>query len=360
MRIKRTIPHGTGARRPRLTALAAGLLVTAALALPAATATAAPGEATPGEATPQIAESLIETLGVEGSAGAYYDAGAKAMVVNVTGPTGADAVRAAGAVPKIVAYSTAHLDKAGQAALGADVAGTAWAVDPATDRLVVTADSRVTDAQLAKLRTATAAYGDAVTFKRVPGVFNRLVAGGGALYGGSYRCSLGFNVVSGGTYYFLTAGHCGQVAATWYADPGGATVLGTNVGYSFPTNDYALVRYSNSAVPKPGTAGGTDITRSGNAYVGESVLRDGSTSGVHGGTVTALNATVNYGGGDVVRQMIQTDVCAESGDSGGPMYTADGIALGLTSGGSGDCTSGGTTFFQPVAEALSAYRVSVF
>ena len=42
------------------------------------------------------------------------------------------------------------------------------------------------------------------------------------------------------------------------------------------------------------------------------------------------------------------------------MYTSGGVALGLTSGGSGDCSSGGTTFFQPVAEALSAYGVSVF
>jgi hypothetical protein len=30
------------------------------------------------------------------------------------------------------------------------------------------------------------------------------------------------------------------------------------------------------------------------------------------------------------------------------------------SGGSGNCTSGGTTFFQPVTEALSAYGVSVY
>jgi streptogrisin B len=35
-------------------------------------------------------------------------------------------------------------------------------------------------------------------------------------------------------------------------------------------------------------------------------------------------------------------------------------ALGLTSGGSGDCRSGGTTFFQPVTEAASAYGVTVF
>ncbi len=46
-------------------------------------------------------------------------------------------------------------------------------------------------------------------------------------------------------------------------------------------------------------------------------------------------------------------MCAEPGDSGGPMFS-EGIALGITSGGSGDCTTGGTTFFQPVTEALSA------
>ncbi|RZB13320.1 serine protease, partial [Streptomyces sp. F001] len=47
------------------------------------------------------------------------------------------------------------------------------------------------------------------------------------------------------------------------------------------------------------------------------------------------------------------------GDSGGALF--DGTkAIGLTSGGSGNCSSGGTTFFQPVTEALSVYGVSVF
>lgn len=87
--------------------------------------------------------------------------------------------------------------------------------------------------------------------------------------------------------------------------------------------------------------------------------RSGSTTGVHSGTVTGLNATVNYGGGDVVSGLIQTNVCAEPGDSGGSLF-AGTKALGLTSGGSGNCSSGGTTFFQPVTEALSAYGVSVF
>jgi streptogrisin B len=57
--------------------------------------------------------------------------------------------------------------------------------------------------------------------------------------------------------------------------------------------------------------------------------------------------------------MIQTNVCADHGDSGGPLY--DGSkALGLTSGGSGDCTTGGTTFYQPVREAANAYGVTVY
>lgn len=68
---------------------------------------------------------------------------------------------------------------------------------------------------------------------------------------------------------------------------------------------------------------------------------------------------MNYGSGDIVYGMIQTNVCAEPGDSGGSLF-AGSTALGLTSGGSGNCSSGGTTFFQPVVEALNAYGVSVF
>ena len=35
-------------------------------------------------------------------------------------------------------------------------------------------------------------------------------------------------------------------------------------------------------------------------------------------------------------------------------------AFGLTSGGSGDCTSGGVTYFQPVVEALNAFGVYIY
>jgi streptogrisin D len=70
-----------------------------------------------------------------------------------------------------------------------------------------------------------------------------------------------------------------------------------------------------------------DITRSGNAYVNQSVRRSGSTTGLRSGTVTALNATVNYSEGSVTG-LIRTTVCAEGGDSGGSLF-AGSTALGL-------------------------------
>ncbi|MFD8211605.1 S1 family peptidase [Streptomyces sp. NPDC059695] len=257
-------------------------------------------------------------------------------------------------------FSAAQLSAAGDAVLAADVAGTAWRVDTATGQVVVTADSTVSQAEIAKIRNRAGADAGALRIERTPGTFNKLISGGDAIYASSWRCSLGFNVKDGaGNYYFLTAGHCTDGAGTWWSNSSHTTVLGTTAGSSFPTNDYGIVRYTNTSVTKSGTVGSVDITSAANATVGMSVTRRGSTTGIHSGTVTGLNATVNYGGGDIVYGMIQTNVCAEPGDSGGPLYSGS-RAIGLTSGGSGNCSSGGTTFFQPVTEALSAYGVSVF
>ncbi|MFB6635172.1 S1 family peptidase [Streptomyces sp. NPDC056362] len=257
-------------------------------------------------------------------------------------------------------FSATQLSAAGDAVLAADVAGTAWRVDTATGQVVVTADSTVSQAEIAKIRDRAGSNAGALRIERTPGTFNKLISGGDAIYASSWRCSLGFNVKDGaGNYYFLTAGHCTDGAGTWWSNSAHTTVLGTTAGSSFPNNDYGIVRYTNTSVTKSGTVGSVDITGAANATVGMSVTRRGSTTGIHSGTVTGLNATVNYGGGDIVYGMIQTNVCAEPGDSGGPLYSGT-RAIGLTSGGSGNCSSGGTTFFQPVTEALSAYGVSVF
>jgi streptogrisin B len=232
------------------------------------------------------------------------------------------------------------------------VDGVAWYTDTATGKVVVTVDKTVSKSEVATIRKSAGDASSDLVIQHTHGVFRPMLSAGNAIYGGQYRCSLGFNVTKGGSYYFLTAGHCGQVASTWYTNANHSTLIGPNVGYSFPGNDYALVQYTNTSLSHPG--GFT----AANAYVGEHVTRTGSTTGTHTGTVQALNATVRYAQG-TVRGLIQTNVCAEGGDSGGPLY--DGTkALGLTSGGSGNCTSGGTTFFQPVTEALSAYGVSLY
>jgi streptogrisin B len=250
-------------------------------------------------------------------------------------------------------FSAHQLSAASHAVQQTGVRGIAWYVDATTDRVVVTADSTVSKAEVAKLKKAAGANADALRVTHTSGVFQPLLAAGDAIYGSRYRCSLGFNVVKGSTYYFLTAGHCGKAEKTWWTSASRSTLIGATVGYSFPGNDYALVRYDNTSLSHPG--GFT----AANAFVGESVKRTGSTTGTHSGTVTALNVSVRYQGGGKVDGLIQTTVCAEPGDSGGPMY--DGTkALGITSGGSGDCKSGGTTFFQPVPEAANAYGVTVY
>jgi len=51
-------------------------------------------------------------------------------------------------------------------------------------------------------------------------------------------------------------------------------------------------------------------------------------------------------------------VCAEPGDSGGSWLSAN-QAQGVTSGGSGNCTSGGTTFYQEINPILAAYGLTL-
>ena len=279
---------------------------------------------------------------------------ARRLLAIALGAAGALALSAPAAAPAVTAGPSGdRLTALSNAVDRSGVDGISWHVDSAAKRVVVTADTTVSAADFAALKRSAGADASAIRFERTPGVLRPLVSAGDAIYGSRYRCSLGFNVVKGSTYYFLTAGHCGKSEKNWYTSSSRSTLIGPTTGYSFPGNDYALVRYSNLSLSHPGGFSVAD------AFLGETVTRDGSTTGVHSGTVTGLNATVRYQGGGTVSGLIRTNVCAEPGDSGGPLY--DGTrALGLTSGGSGDCTTGGTTFFQPVREAVNVYGVTVY
>ncbi|MEK8142526.1 S1 family peptidase [Streptomyces sp. M10(2022)] len=313
------------------------------------------------DAAGTLATTLDKSLGGD-AAGTYYDADSKNLVVNVLDEAAAEQVRQSGGKAKVVEHSTAELKSARQTLTDkATIPGTSWAVDPVSNKMIVTADRTVDGAAWDKLSKVVEGLGDKAELNKSAGEFKPLIAGGDAIWGGTGRCSLGFNVVKGGEPYFLTAGHCTESITSWSDTQGGAEI-GANEGSSFPDNDYGLVKYT-SDVEHPSEVdlydGSTQaITKAGEATVGMSVSRSGSTTQVHDGEVTALDATVNYGSGDIVNGLIQTTVCAEPGDSGGSLFSGD-TAIGLTSGGSGDCSSGGETFFQPVPEALSAFGAEI-
>jgi len=353
-----------GRARDRLPERVTGLIaaLTAALAagvLAGAAASAAPGDPVPPTDPARSVQVLatVEKMLGDRTPGGYLDASHR-PVVTVTDDATARTVAANGAVPRMVERSRATLRSATSTLdARASIPGTSWALDPQTNQVVVDYDTTVTGVRLQQLKAAAAALGDAVRMEPMTGALSTRISGGDAVYGGGFRCSLGFNVRRGGQNYFLTAGHCGDVAATWYSDRRQTSLLGSTVDSQFPGHDYALVAYTNTSVTVSGTVGGQDVTTAATPAVGQPVTRRGSTSGTHSGVVTALNATVNYAEGRVTG-LIRTTVCAESGDSGGPLYSGT-TAYGLTSGGSGDCTRGGVTYFQPVVPALTAYGATI-
>ncbi|MFD7406125.1 S1 family peptidase [Streptomyces sp. NPDC059866] len=356
----------------RKAAIAAGsvaALGAAALLLPNANAsqdgaedtTAAPKTLKAGDAS-DLAGQLAGLLG-DAFAGSYYDEDSQQLVVNVVGDNNQLVVQAkkAGAAVRQVDNSTAELQSAAQTLKSeATIPGTAWAVDPRTNKILVTADSTVTGEKWDTLESTVQSLGSGMaTIQKSAGTFKTFASGGDAIFGGGSRCSLGFNVTAGdGSPAFLTAGHCGVAVDQWSDSQDGAPIATVDQAVFPGEGDFALVKYDDPATEAPSdvnVGGGqtVQILQAAEATVGQEVFRMGSTTGLADGTVTGLDATVNYPEGTVTG-LIQTNVCAEPGDSGGSMFTQDGLALGLTSGGSGDCTVGGETFFQPVTTALEA------
>jgi streptogrisin C len=293
--------------------------------------------------------------------GVWYDAAKQKLVVGVTTPAAADAVRAQGAEAAVVPVTAAQLDQRKAAVdklagkqVPAAVSG--WSTDAKSGTIVVNVQagkrSAATDAFVNKLTKA-----GAITVKEVAAQAPRTLAagtvGGDPYYTGNVRCSIGFSVHGG----FVTAGHCSGAGARTRGWDGSAQ--GVFRGSSFPGNDYAWVQVDSGWWTVPVVLGWGQVSDqlvrgSWEAPVGTSVCRSGSTTHWHCGTILAKNETVNYGNGQLFYGATKTSVCAEGGDSGGSFITGD-QAQGVTSGGWGNCSSGGETWFQPVNEILGAY-----
>ncbi|WP_018333832.1 S1 family peptidase [Actinomycetospora chiangmaiensis] len=250
----------------------------------------------------------------------------------------------------------------------------AWFVDPTTNQTVVAvvgpATKAATDfaadenpaavrvqpmsAPIRALVAAPLVGGTAIT------TVTSTSTSGGVTTTTGIRCSDGFSVRRNTTTYLLTAGHCTQNTSSW-SGPNGQRI-GNVALTAWPTNDYGIIQVANTAAWRGSgqVRGGPTVTGATEAPVGTQVCRSGSTSGYHCGVIEAKNVTVNYGNGVTVQGLTQTSACAESGDSGGS-FLAPGTAQaqGLLSGGSGDCTTGGTTYFQPLRPILNQYGLTL-
>jgi streptogrisin C len=132
-------------------------------------------------------------------------------------------------------------------------------------------------------------------------------------------------------------------------------------GSTFPGNDWAWIetnaQWNTIGVVNNYSGGTVAVAGSQVASVGSSICRSGRTTGWRCGVIQAQNVTINYADGPVY-YATQTTTCAEGGDSGGSFISGN-QAQGVTSGGSGNCTSGGTTFFQPINPILSTFGLTL-
>ncbi|PRX43898.1 streptogrisin D [Prauserella shujinwangii] len=297
------------------------------------------------ERSVETLDQLTERLGGE-AAGTYLDDRGR-PVVNVLTQQAAAEVKRSGATAKVVSRSTAELESIQAKLQRAATAHTSIGLDPAANRVVVTIADAADDAKAARLLATAKRFGDAVQVEQVDGTMRKAVYNGEAITGGGSRCSAGFNTNYGGRNYIVDAGHCTGAISQWNVGP--------SVHASFPGNDYGLIRNDTGHAPGAVTLynGSTQrISSAANAYVGQSICKSGSTTGLTCGTVQRTNVTVNYSEGSV-HQLVQTSARVDRGDSGGCLFSGS-TGLGITSG-----MGGGSSFFQPVVEALNAYGVSL-
>jgi streptogrisin C len=294
-------------------------------------------------------------------AGAWVD-GPEAETLTVATTRAADtaAIRAAGARAGVVRHGLAALDGARAALDRAATAATPVRyVDPRGNTLVV---EETEPGAADRLLAATGTDRSLVTVVRTDRAPRPLydLRGGDAYYmNGQGRCSVGFPVTRGTVQGFATAGHCGRAGTP--TSGFNQVAQGTFQASVFPGNDMAWVAANAqwTATPYVKGSGGANVQVTGSVLqpVGSSVCRSGSTTGWHCGTVQQHDTSVTYPEG-TISGVTRTTVCAEPGDSGGS-YISGSQAQGVTSGGSGDCSSGGTTFFQPLNPILSAYGLTL-
>lgn len=308
------------------------------------------------------AGALRAALGRDFAGAWVHGATSARLTVATTDASDVPGIEARGARAEVVRHSVAELDaakakldRAAKKAVTRDAP--VWYVDVRSNAVVV----RTLHASAAKSLVSAAGIDSSlvrvVKAKERPRPLYDLV-GGDAYYMGG-RCSIGFPVTKGTQQGFATAGHCGRAgtATSGYNQ----VAQGTFQASIFPGRDMAWVATNSqwTATPYVKGQGGQRVGVGGSTQspVGASICRSGSTTGWHCGTIQQHNTSVTYPEG-TISGVTRTTVCAEPGDSGGS-YISGSQAQGVTSGGSGNCRSGGTTFHQPINPLLQQFGLTL-
>lgn len=152
----------------------------------------------------QRAASLAARLGESRAAGSWVASDGQAVVA-VTDAAAAQQVRQAGVRAKVVRYNMRQLDAAVDTLRAAPtVTGTAWSVDPASNKVVVLADSTVSASEWSSMKGVAQRIGGEVTMQRTTSSFTTRTAGADPIFTQQARCSVGFNVTNGTTGFILT------------------------------------------------------------------------------------------------------------------------------------------------------------
>ena len=308
-------------------------------------------------AAPVVQKRLQSKLG-SAYAGAWIPAGGSRLTVAVTDAKQAALVKAEGADVKVVKRGQADLDKS-RAALdkhakqAGDVRG--WYVDVQSNSLVVLAKP---GAEAAARAFAKQSGAGAVTIQaqaEQPKPMYDVRGGDQYVINGNTLCSIGFSVAGG----FVSAGHCGGAGSPTLGYNN--VSQGTFAASIFPGNDWSWIQTNGNWTPQPWvnnySGGNVLVSGSADAAIGSSICRSGRTTGWRCGTLLGRNETIVYAQGSV-SGLSRSNACAEPGDSGGSWISGN-QAQGVTSGGTGNCTSGGTMWFQPVNPILQRYGLSL-
>jgi len=326
--------------------------------------------------------TLQQSLGTA-YGGAWFDPTARGLVVATTDPRKVDEIVRNGARAVLVKRSIEQLNgiqrQLDQGALQLSQERLRsiwkWGVDVETNVVTITVPAGDPAALLTAqdFVTLSGVDADAVRIEQstqgAPSLFQGYVARGGDRYNNTtdgVYCSIGFSVAGGG---YVTAGHCSAGTTGDNVTGYNGVQQGTFIGSVFPGEDRAWVSVNGSWGPVPcvGTGGDTNcadapniqIAGSTEGAIGATVCRYGATTGgPRCGTIQNKNLTVVFDGVSTVNHMTQTNACSEPGDSGGP-FVWNNQGQGTLTGGNGNCSSGGTSYFYPLNLTLANFGLTL-